>query len=275
MSKISCDVIHDLMPSFIDGICSEASNKIVNEHLKDCIQCQNYKDRMSEQDIQLGSDSSKQLDCMKKIRKSMDLKAIFFFLMIVVITITFSMYLKRGYNPAPFLILLPALFACNCLMFFEQNNKIKKGNSKKIIGINLINLLVILYIPFLMLVLTNYWISTSNYPFGLQDYNIGPFVYYQLLSVMILEIILWIGTVVVHIRTSRFYISLSGNSITGFCLCLYYIQLIRSFNGGMDEYLALSRVSLGILLEGLIITGTVCIANHLKEKGLGNNMKML
>ena len=39
-NKLSCDVIMDLLPSYADGICSEETKKIVEEHLVSCKACQ-------------------------------------------------------------------------------------------------------------------------------------------------------------------------------------------------------------------------------------------
>ena len=39
MSKISCEVIRDLFPSYIDGLTSEASNQAVEEHVAGCEEC--------------------------------------------------------------------------------------------------------------------------------------------------------------------------------------------------------------------------------------------
>ena len=40
MSKISCDIIKDLLPLYIDGVCSYDSIDIIEEHLKDCPICE-------------------------------------------------------------------------------------------------------------------------------------------------------------------------------------------------------------------------------------------
>ncbi len=37
--KITCDVIQDLMPSYIDGILSEDSRALVEEHMGTCQEC--------------------------------------------------------------------------------------------------------------------------------------------------------------------------------------------------------------------------------------------
>ena len=41
--KLSCDVINDLLPLYHDEVCSEATKKIVEEHLKEC---QTYRKRI-------------------------------------------------------------------------------------------------------------------------------------------------------------------------------------------------------------------------------------
>lgn len=37
--KLHCDVIRDLIPSYVDGICSEKTKELVDEHLLECEEC--------------------------------------------------------------------------------------------------------------------------------------------------------------------------------------------------------------------------------------------
>ncbi|MDF2714030.1 MAG: hypothetical protein K0R28_955 [Paenibacillus sp.] len=39
MSKIQCDIIKDLLPLYVDNVCSEASGKMVEAHLAECGNC--------------------------------------------------------------------------------------------------------------------------------------------------------------------------------------------------------------------------------------------
>lgn len=43
--KVSCNVIEDLLPSYLDGLLSEDSRKMVEEHLEECSAC---KDKLRE-----------------------------------------------------------------------------------------------------------------------------------------------------------------------------------------------------------------------------------
>ena len=38
--KYNCEVIQDLLPLYTDGICSNASAQMVEEHLKECAACE-------------------------------------------------------------------------------------------------------------------------------------------------------------------------------------------------------------------------------------------
>lgn len=46
MSKLSCDVIQDLLPLYHDDVCSEESSQLVEEHLQTCEQCRKELEQM-------------------------------------------------------------------------------------------------------------------------------------------------------------------------------------------------------------------------------------
>lgn len=73
MSEITCDVIKDLMPGYIDGVLSVAGNAAVREHLESCGACRQFLAEMKEEMApgQDGASISEQaaLDGFKKIRR--------------------------------------------------------------------------------------------------------------------------------------------------------------------------------------------------------------
>lgn len=46
---MKCDVIKDLLPSYMDGLTSETSNAIIEEHLKECEECRKYLEAMQKE----------------------------------------------------------------------------------------------------------------------------------------------------------------------------------------------------------------------------------
>lgn len=44
--KITCNIIEDLLPLYIDDMVSEDSRQLVEEHLKECAACRKMLDEM-------------------------------------------------------------------------------------------------------------------------------------------------------------------------------------------------------------------------------------
>lgn len=63
MSTKKCEVIQDLLPLYIDNICSDVSRRMVSEHLESCNECKKLYENMSnpvEQDLSEPELDSKQ-----------------------------------------------------------------------------------------------------------------------------------------------------------------------------------------------------------------------
>lgn len=48
--KYPCNLIQDLLPLYIDGVCSEESVEIIDEHLSECAACKKYYTALCEAD---------------------------------------------------------------------------------------------------------------------------------------------------------------------------------------------------------------------------------
>lgn len=71
-----CEVIRDLLPLYLDGVCSEETKKIVEEHLAECGECQEYMQQL-QTDLNMGKESVKDLDEKKLLQEGVEhMKAI-------------------------------------------------------------------------------------------------------------------------------------------------------------------------------------------------------
>ena len=74
--KISCSVVRDLLPSYLEGLTEPETSQLIKNHLENCSDCRRRYDSMSE----AAEDSSVQLerdvDYMKLIRKNSRWKAV-------------------------------------------------------------------------------------------------------------------------------------------------------------------------------------------------------
>lgn len=71
MSKeLDCRIIQDLLPSYVDGLTSEYTNQVIEEHIKSCESCNQMLQRMQEPEKHMNS-TGKEVDYMKKVRRKM------------------------------------------------------------------------------------------------------------------------------------------------------------------------------------------------------------
>ena len=62
----NCKVIKDLLPSYIDHVTSEETNKFIEEHLKECKECKKYFDEMNSE---VEKEKIKDIEMVKEIKK--------------------------------------------------------------------------------------------------------------------------------------------------------------------------------------------------------------
>ena len=73
MNKIPCEVIQDLMPSYIDGLTSPVTSRVVEEHVEGCEKCRKMLEHMRQPDGTPESTTElpdrQEIDFLKKTRK--------------------------------------------------------------------------------------------------------------------------------------------------------------------------------------------------------------
>ena len=73
MNNLSCSVIQDLLPSYIDGLTSDDTNTVIKEHIAHCETCKKILDSMADADeIILDTDDKTELDFLKKQKRKLN-----------------------------------------------------------------------------------------------------------------------------------------------------------------------------------------------------------
>ena len=71
--KITCDIIRDLLPSYVDHICSEDSCNLIQSHIQHCEACKRELERMCASDETLPLPDIEQVEAaqqpFRKIKK--------------------------------------------------------------------------------------------------------------------------------------------------------------------------------------------------------------
>ena len=85
--KMKCEVVRDLLPLYVDGVVSEESRKMIEEHLEECADCREYC-RLLQEDLPIETEPeyADEAAVLKKIKRRMFLNR----LLIVAVTLAFA-----------------------------------------------------------------------------------------------------------------------------------------------------------------------------------------
>ncbi len=84
MKQIDCDIIQDLLPSYSDKVSSDATNKLIEEHLKTCKKCNIALNNMNKEiNSEIVKNQKEQIDYLKKYKKN-KIKTIIFTIILTI-----------------------------------------------------------------------------------------------------------------------------------------------------------------------------------------------
>ena len=190
MEKMNCDIIKDLIPSYVDGICSEATRECVEEHLKDCGRCRQTvslckNNVLSEEKLERHG-----LDGLKKIRKTLKLQSLACYLSLALIVFLgiqifgVNRYFGVIYNHSYFLYII-CILACllTCLGY-----KGRKNPEKRDWILAAVSLLADFYIAGLLFYAGREMAAGAEILFGRELIQSGPIIERQLIAVFLLQL---------------------------------------------------------------------------------------
>ena len=96
--KNECDIVQDLLFSYNDGVLSETSTELVEEHLKKCEKCKKVLEEIRKENDE--KSQIKEVDFFKSIKKNINKKNIIIlvFFIILKILILFNVQVYNNYN---------------------------------------------------------------------------------------------------------------------------------------------------------------------------------
>ncbi|MBQ9141742.1 MAG: zf-HC2 domain-containing protein [Lachnospiraceae bacterium] len=250
MKKMNCDIIQDLIPSYVDEICSDASKECVEEHLKDCDACRRIADLCKKTALSATSIEKKQLAGLKKWTHKIKQQNLYSYLLLLFI-VGFGLYTFIG-NPELSIRGYYVLFAV-CLagtyLFTTRMGKLQpmpKTDWFMTIGAAFLNILCLLT---MYLCLAG---AQGQSPFGLAPNKTGPFISNFLLICFMIQLCL---TVVLLMHLFRKSLNTRLGlcvTLTGSFLALAYRTLLNDMNTLEHFHNNVIEITLIILVIGIL-----------------------
>lgn len=132
MENISCNVIQDLLPSYVDEVCSKDSSVLVREHIAECETCRQKLERMRDTELVSEKLQGREIDYLKKFRRERVGAILLCAVMLVEVWLAFSSFKLGNENLVRcvivctgLLLILAAGIAGNFKVTVEKSRMIK------------------------------------------------------------------------------------------------------------------------------------------------------
>lgn len=263
MNDLPCSVVKDLIPSYIDQVCSLESKELVEKHISKCSDCKKLVTLMKTTEITSEQVQIKELNYMKKVKKHFDTKSLVSFILLFGFIVAGLIILISNYGDVPlnlYYIIGPVLIVASYYLFSDSDKK--DISTKHKIIINIIGSVLICYTIMLGIICLK-WGKIGHGPFNMPLEKLGPFVSHQLYMIGFIHTAFFIGLIIQGMRKSKINNVTMNIQIAGGCIAFAFISIFKRLTS-IDTFITIrNRTIILILLEAVILS---CIAYLLEKK---------
>lgn len=264
MKTMNCNIIQDLIPLYVDGICSDASKECVEEHITECNQCKSLIDIYQNTEISDPNIEQKQIDSLKKFHGQMKLKNMFS-VILVLLLIGLGSYTFCTNYISPSTILYYILFpVCMIGLYFGDKENMKGAEKIDYIVAILSIVNTILGIAFMFYSL-NRAISGKKV-FSIESSQLGPFINKVWGILFLLLVIGFVYLLLRMIRNKIYNKSMICLQMMGMFLFLAYVTLLRRLDSVEYFYRFFTQITVIIGVMGLVGSVGFAVIGHKSKK---------
>lgn len=265
MNYLNCEIIKDLIPSYLDGICSEPSKEAVKAHLAECQSCRTFLERIRGTELTAEAVNLKYLDYMKKVKRRFLRKNI----TAVGICLLFGLLLMALPNTSWFLpklyygwyyILFPLLMlSTSALLSHGAPNPPQSRLRRWAAAAGGFGILYCMVLEFLFLLCAH-----REFPLlSLPAEKLGPFLDYQRKAILLLELAFFLLLVFSAVKKEHSLGLLPLLNLTGCFLCLVFGIVLHQLDTPKIAVGMLLGHTAIVLLEGLFLAGILLLYHKL------------
>jgi hypothetical protein len=251
MKTMSCDIIQDLLPSYVDGICSDATKECVKDHMLECDQCKKLVEIYRDTEISDCSIEQKQIDGFKKFHRQLKLMNLFSIALVLLLTGLGTYTFCINYiilSTIIYYVLFPICMV-GLYLFTTKKGHMKCAEKKDYLVAALSLLDTFCAIGFLLYSIN--CIMNGKLVFSVENEQLGPFIN---MVWGILFFLLVVGIVYLLLRMIRNNIknqSIICLLMMGMFLLLAYVTLLKDLTSIDSFYSLFTQVTLIIGAMGL------------------------
>lgn len=267
MNKLNCDIVRDLIPSYLEDICSESSRKAVEEHMTECEECRNYVEALKRTELTAGEADLKELDYMKKVKRHYTRKNAVAAGMCEIFGVFFlGLCISSDlYNRLPlemYYLMYPVLALGSSFLFSDYQAGPER--SIKRIGAGILSAVGIIYSIGLGVILVRS-VEYGHTPWGMALNKIGPYLDQRYVAVIVAEFLLFAWFVADAIKKEHAVGLGPAISLAGIFLAMISRSVLWRMAGLEGVRLFVIRVTVIVFAEFMGIVILELIARRLRS----------
>lgn len=199
MGRMDCDIIKDLVPSYLDGICSERSRQAVEEHLEECEGCREYVQTLRKTEIVGKKAVRGEMDYMKKVRHHFQKKNVINFIWIVMVVFAGFACIMASNGDIRVVIdkmklyeILPPAAAVGLMLLLKGGQECSVRTGKRI-AFGILSMAGTCYGAGIIFAIIRWGLEKP--PFGMPVSSLGPFVEKQYFFMVVFQLCIFVWSV--------------------------------------------------------------------------------
>lgn len=218
MSKRDCDIIKDLLPSYVDEICSEASKEWIEEHLTECEECRATAELMKNTEISSKRLEQESLEAGRKVIRQNLRRSVLNLGLCLLMAFLILFVFELDSVQIPHMALYIAFPICMLMTWLSCRNQTRLRTWDTWDTVGTVLAVVAMGYGALMMWYCFSQAFKGETVFGLAPNNFGPFLYGQMVLAAVV------------------------------CFIVYMLQMVRTVKQGRSNSLPLSLSLTGIFL---------------------------
>lgn len=266
MRNKECDIMKDLLPSYVDEICTEASKEWVEQHLKGCEDCKKTVELLKNTELSAKQLEQEKLEATRKvIRQNLRRSTLNLSLSLcLVMAILMIMVFEADSVQVPRFALHIVLPVCMMMTWLVCRNQAKRRDWDKWDVLMTIGAVLAAGYGTVMMLYGFDRVNKEGTLFDLPLNEIGPFLYAQMVLSAVMCFIVYLVQVVRVIKQGRSNSVVLNLCLLGIFLMMAYCVFMRQLMDLDTAVQQLKVATVSVIAVGLVGTAVfgmvdVCI----------------
>lgn len=267
MKQINCDIIRDLIPSYLDGICSEASKDAIKEHLMGCKSCRNYVDSLKSAEIVDEKSDQAGLSFMSKVKKYYTLKnalgaSLLLFIVVMVLLFVPQNAFNSVHNTFTFYTTLFTVLILGTFFLLNSYQAGPKPTALRIVA-GIAGAAGIVYCIAIAVIQQQVLVKSELRSPEEDLRGLGSSLNCQLLLILLLELLLFVLLTVDAVRKRHHLGILPALNLVGCILSMNYRCLLYMMADPETLALLLTRATVMAAVPGIVTAAIILVTLRL------------